>query len=323
METECLIDERINLNDEVRIVDISIKRDWQGNVLDLSLTFGSEGITKRHQSNINSAVGKITDLLEGKVKLPSSVLDNAILQATKALQAARTQLEFSDNGILAIDKSNPNYVTIFNSAGIGVSEDGGATFRQAMTGEGINTDLLTAGSVHTDKIKIVGKDNLFYWDGDAINAINANDASKFIKLSSNGLEIQNGMITVKGQAGTTIIDGTSNMHKILATGIINVNVPAGAVDYDASIAHNLGYTPAFSAYMQGDSSQPIEDGYSYALPRLITAAGGDSLILLSNIRGEATSDRFYIRVRRSQNYGAGLPAKTIVVRYFIYKEVAF
>src|SRR5699024_8249395 len=116
-----LIDERIGLNDEVRISQRSITRNWKGEVLDVSYTFGSPGIVKRHQSNMSTAIKNITDLMEGKLKLPYSVLDDAVINATKALQDAQTQLIFSDNGILAVDKNDPNLVTLFNSAGIGVS----------------------------------------------------------------------------------------------------------------------------------------------------------------------------------------------------------
>src|SRR5699024_8098989 len=45
-----LIDERIGLNDEVRVISQSKTRNWKGEVIDLSITFGSEGIEKRHRT---------------------------------------------------------------------------------------------------------------------------------------------------------------------------------------------------------------------------------------------------------------------------------
>src|SRR5690625_1797470 len=125
-----LIDERIGLNDEVRVISQSITRNWRGDVIDLNITFGSEGIVKRHQSNISTAVKDIKDLLDGKKVLPYSVLDESVKNATKALRDAQTELAFSDNGILAVDKNDPNLVTLFNSAGLGVSNDGGNTFEK-------------------------------------------------------------------------------------------------------------------------------------------------------------------------------------------------
>lgn len=148
-----LIDERIKLNEEVRIINIVTVKDWQGNVLDLNLTFGSESIVKRHQSNLQTAIDRINDLIGGKTKLPSSALEDAILIATNALRSAQTELLFSDNGIAAVDKDDPNLVVLLNSRGVGVSDDGGFTFRTAMTGEGINADLIVVGTMLFDRIK--------------------------------------------------------------------------------------------------------------------------------------------------------------------------
>src|SRR5690625_1196417 len=90
--------------------------------------------------------------MSGSKKLPYSVLDNAVLEATQALQNAQTELKFTNNGILAIDKNDPNLVTLFNSAGLGVSRDGGATFENAITGEGINASVIYTGSMLADRI---------------------------------------------------------------------------------------------------------------------------------------------------------------------------
>ncbi|MFB4471785.1 phage tail protein [Oceanobacillus caeni] len=147
-----LIDERIGLDDEVRIVSQSITKDWKGNVIAENITFGSEGIAKRHQANINTAAKQINELIEGRRQLPFSVLDEAVKNATRALQNAQTELIFGGNGIIAKDKKNPNYLTIINSAGVGVSDDGGNTFRQAITGQGINASTIVTGTMVADFI---------------------------------------------------------------------------------------------------------------------------------------------------------------------------
>src|SRR5699024_6162147 len=54
-----VIDERIDLQEEVRVIDMSITKNWRGDVIDLSVTFGSEGLSKRHQSNLNTAIKDI------------------------------------------------------------------------------------------------------------------------------------------------------------------------------------------------------------------------------------------------------------------------
>lgn len=148
-----LVDERINLNDEVRVISTKVTKDWKGNILDLSLVLGSEGIVKRHQSNLQTAVDRITDLVKGNMKLPFSTLDNAVLEATKALQSAQTELEFV-NGIIAREKANPNEVVIYNSKGIFVSVDGGATPKTAMTARGVVADVITSGHLNSNNVTV-------------------------------------------------------------------------------------------------------------------------------------------------------------------------
>lgn len=205
-----LIDERIGLNDEVRVISQSVTRNWKGDVIDLNITFGSEGIAKRHQAEISTAINNIKDVIEGNIKLPSSVLDEAILNATKALQSAQTELMFS-NGIVAVDPKDPNRLVVYNSAGLGVSVDRGESFRQAITYLGINTDLLTAGTIHTNNIKIVGKDNLFYWDGNEFKAVDPNNSNKYVRITSGLLDISEGAIRIKRPDGyTTVNNGMLN-----------------------------------------------------------------------------------------------------------------
>src|SRR5699024_10596924 len=80
-----LIDGRIGLNEEVRVVNKRVTMDWRGRILDINLTFGSQSITKRHQANLNSTVKTLKAIMEGDTKLPINVLDNAVIEATNAL----------------------------------------------------------------------------------------------------------------------------------------------------------------------------------------------------------------------------------------------
>lgn len=315
---------RLKLNTLVRVIEIQEVFDWEGNIISVQYTLGNESIATRYKTQQYDTLKDFNAILKGDKVLEFDWLPEAIKRASDIINGnLDSYFIYGAGEIIGINRNNPNEYMKFNTDGIGFSRDGGKTYQTAITYEGINTYLLTAGEIRTNNIKLIGRDNLFYWDGNALQAYDPNNRDKFVKLSSDGLNIKNGMIKVEGQAGTVIIDGTSNMHKILATGIMNINVPAGAVTFSASISHNLGYTPAFSAFMQGDSTQPIEDGFSYALPRTISSPGGDSLIVQSIVTGGATKDKFHVWIERSQGYGSNLPAKTIVVRYFIYKEVAF
>jgi hypothetical protein len=94
----------------------------------------------------------VADIMSGSKKIPYNALDDAVKRATESLQSAQTELEFT-NGIIARDKTNPNFLLLFNSAGIGVSLDGGNTFKTAMTAEGFVADLITIGTMLADRIK--------------------------------------------------------------------------------------------------------------------------------------------------------------------------
>ncbi|MFC3212732.1 phage tail protein [Planomicrobium okeanokoites] len=204
-----LTDERIGFDEEVRIYQMTIVRDWQGNVLDLKLVIGSPGLVKRHQAQLSQAVDRITDLINGNLPIPFNVLPNAVRLASDALKSALTELAF-DNGIVATDPNDPNRLVVFNSAGVGISLDGGVTFDEAVTYLGINTSLLTAGDIHTNNIRIVGDSNFFFWDGTGLQAIDPTDVTRFVRLRSDGLYISKGAITIERPDGyKTINNGMS------------------------------------------------------------------------------------------------------------------
>ncbi|MDH4419933.1 phage tail protein [Bacillus cereus] len=142
-----LIDERIGLDAEVRVVDRKVLRDWRGNILDVKLTFGSQDITKRHQSNLNAAAKTIGDLMEGREKLPLNALAAEVSNVTKMILGVTSEIDITEHGLIAKDKNNPNYVVVLNSAGLGISQDGGTTFRNAITGRGILAEHILAGTM--------------------------------------------------------------------------------------------------------------------------------------------------------------------------------
>lgn len=187
-----LIDGRIGLKEEVRVISMTYKKDWRGKIIDLNVTFGNEGLSKRHQSNIDSAVNDINDLFNGKKKIPYSILDDTVKNATKALKDAQTELKFTENGILAVDKDDPNNVVLFNSAGIGISNDGGSEFRNALTGNGLVADVVTSGTLNTDNVVVRGGDEgeYIYMNGPEIETRGNYDRQWFGDMENADVGIQ-------------------------------------------------------------------------------------------------------------------------------------
>lgn len=125
---------------------------------------------------VQKALKSIVDS-NGKVK--SSVLDDAVLATTKALQSAQTEVEFT-NGFLLRSKLDPNDLVIINSSGIGLSEDGGNSFGQAMTAGGFVADYITTGTLRAiiiEGVEIYG--SLFESREDE------NGGENFIRITNN------------------------------------------------------------------------------------------------------------------------------------------
>lgn len=148
-----VIDETINFNKLLRIHEIKTTRDAHHKVTKQTIVVGDPKREIRYKKKQAGAISNIDDLLGGRTKLRESVLPRAINEATEMLQKTSSELTFSEQGIVAVDKNNPNYVTLLNSSGLGVSKDGGQSFHNAITRGQINADLITAGSLNADYIR--------------------------------------------------------------------------------------------------------------------------------------------------------------------------
>lgn len=176
-DTVWLIDERIGLKEEVRVVKRTITKNWKGEITDINFTFGSEGMVSRYQGKINGAVGAITDILEGRKKLPFQAMSDEIQILTHLMQNVQTQFEIAENGsLIAINKKDPNLVVIFNANGLFVSDDGGKNPKAAITGRGIMGEHIIAYSITADKL-----------EANAIT-VGFNNSSTNVKLFSNRIE---------------------------------------------------------------------------------------------------------------------------------------
>ncbi len=226
-----LIDERIGLDAEVRVVDIKIMRNWKGEVLDLNLTFGSEGLTKRHQSNLQTAIKDITDIMAGRKKIPFSAYDIAVINATNALKGITSELTVPENGgLMAIDKNDPNNVVLFNAAGVGVSDDGGATFKNSITGQGVVAETIIGKSIIGVNLASIDETGYFHVNGSDAEFVNT-QTNRRVAISPTGLYGYNANNDVLFRADSLLVTsaalGTSNYNVYLAA---NENNEARVVD---------------------------------------------------------------------------------------------
>jgi phage minor structural protein len=173
----------------------------------------------------------VSGILDGSKKIPYNALDDAVKRATAALQRAETELEF-ENGIIARDKTNPNFLVLFNSNGIGISRDGGQTFKEAITSDGFVLSAGAIGQLAANNIQIGPettfeegyspedidqgvKDDLrmtsplptsLTLNQDGIRASNPSDPTKYLHLDYRGGYAKKGAFGVEREDGYLLIN---------------------------------------------------------------------------------------------------------------------
>ncbi|ANU28462.1 phage tail protein [Planococcus versutus] len=245
-----LIDERLDLKVDTRIVEITEYFHPNGTVLDCDVTLSNFSNIFEQQRRIHNATKTLADAIEGKRPLPFEALAYAVQQATTALQSAQTELTFPESGgILAIDKVNPNIMVLFNSAGIGVSRDGGQTFPEALTGYGINATAITSGTVNTSLVRLEGADGKIFLTGDEFKSTSLTDTNKFVRITPGNIDVEGGGLNVKRPDGyTTIYNGMS---------VYDVNIQAITVP----MFHSAGVAQVqkgYSVWMRSRSTVSLD-----------------------------------------------------------------
>src|SRR5690625_4659941 len=241
-----LIDERIGLDEEVRVVDISITRNWRGEVIDLNLTFGSEGITKRYQSNLSTAIKNITEVMAGRKKIPMSAYDQAVINATATLKRVTRELTVPSNGgLMAVDKNNPNNVVLFNAAGIGVSDDGGATFKNSITGEGVIAETIIGDHIIGVNLSSIDETGYFHVNGSSAEFFDTTSGRR-VEISPSGLYGYNANNSVRFQADPSLVTsaafGTSNDNTYLVANNETRSVNYSSIPGDGQV-DSYSYLP--------------------------------------------------------------------------------
>lgn len=145
----------------------------------------------------------------GKIKF--SAMQDAIKRATVALNNSLTQLEYPENGgIIGRDPTNPNKFVVFRSNGIGITVDGGQTFKEAITADGFVLSAGVIGKLTANNIELAPKD---------IGALDNSYAGRLTKLTPTGIYtgrieadqvdttgLTSEKVLIKNDLGSTMLD---------------------------------------------------------------------------------------------------------------------
>ena len=192
-----LHDERINLEQEIRLHKIVTTYDEKDNIIACDVTFGSQSIGERHKANINSLSKNFRDLLTGKLKLPIISLEQIGMDMINAIHAASSEITFGDFGMMAISKTNPNHVFGVNSEGWYISQDGGRTPKTIATAQGIYADALFAGTLWlTNDLNIEGQTGYLNITGERFVMRSKTDPEKYFEITPDGALANHGFLSV-------------------------------------------------------------------------------------------------------------------------------
>ena len=192
-----LHDERINLEQEIRLHKIVTTYDEKDNIIACDVTFGSQSIGERHKANINSLSKRFADLLTGKLKLPIISLEQIGMDMINAIHAASSEITFGDFGMMAISKTNPNHVFGLNSEGWYISQDGGRTPKTIATAQGIYADALFAGTLWlTNEMNIESSDGYLNVTGSRFVMRSKTNPDKYFEITPEGALASHGFLSL-------------------------------------------------------------------------------------------------------------------------------
>ncbi len=197
--------DRLDLNTQVRVVEIDETFDWEGNIINAQYTLGNEGIAARYKTQQYNTLTDFRDIQNGRKTLEFNWLPEAIRRASDIINGnIDSHFSYRAGEIIGINRSNPNGYMRFNTDGIGFSRDGGATYRTAITYEGIVADAITAGTLRG--IVIEGVD-IF---GGYIQSLN-ND-NTFWNLGTGLFRMQNANFELGGGANILFTDPGNRIY---------------------------------------------------------------------------------------------------------------
>lgn len=148
-----LVDERIGLDIEIRVIKIDRSYNQEYHLTDIQITFGTKNMAEMYSAKFNTAVSNINDVMAGKKQIPFAALGIVTQSMVNKIQQTSSELSFDTNGIHAIDKNNANNIVTLNSSGMYLSTDGGRTGKTAITAEGITASAITTGEMVANRIR--------------------------------------------------------------------------------------------------------------------------------------------------------------------------
>jgi len=252
---------------------------------------GRQGIWDR--SDAFNPDGKLdTSFLDGKI----DVLNNELISTGGYVHVTDT------DGIIIYSHPTPEQSTSAIRLKGGIlaisnekTPEGEWIWRTFGTGEGFTADEINAGRIRTNLVRIEGDTN-FYWDGNALFAVDPADQDKIVRIDKAGIRLS----TNGGQSYHIVFDASGIFGEhIKGDSIYGTSIKAGtfdlytAIDDDALDASELPISTDGNPNKTG--SRIVMDGtgiaayYNSVLKFLLNVLTGDAKFAGEIVGGKITS----------------------------------
>lgn len=208
--------------------------------------------------------------------IKSSIIQNTFNENKDLVYGAQNESATIDNtGITVIDNTDAAKQVKVTSGGVFVTNDGGTTWKNAIRGDGISTDLLTAGRINTEQITIYNGDYpSFRWDPNGLNAYKFNsdgvvDTTQFVRFDQYG------------------IYGIQDAPEVY--------IPTGEAGIYNDASFGLTWSKFFMKSKNGNKSIEISTDKD-----IVVSSDGIDRIVIGRVDG-ALSDNYGIRVKNEEN----------------------
>lgn len=171
-----LVDGRMGLKLRTRMVEIVEMFNAHLDVVDCDVTLSNFDNVENQQRRQEKTIKAISDAIEGKKPMKLEWLSDVVQFTTDKLQSFETEFTILSNGsVLAVDTNDPNNVMLYTAGGVGISTDGGNTYDNALTAQGLNATAIWTGTIRTGSVRIEGSRGLFYIDDERATWKDADD----------------------------------------------------------------------------------------------------------------------------------------------------
>lgn len=236
--------------------------------------------------------------------LTSNVLQKSLAQSNVSFNFSKTKVTMDDTGGITLTNETPYTNGVYGQVALrgggiycsnSTDELGNRIWNSAITADGINAALITAGQLDTNKIRIYNGNNIaFQWNSEGLYAYDTNeegqpDLNTYVRLSQDGLQYVS--------TGTTAVDlGWNGLQIAAQDGAVALSGSDGLTIYNSDsqkVAHlgKDGTTYGLQLYNGTDNNTltfyNTNDGTLWLKSEMLV--GGETSGTASGISGADTS----------------------------------